>query len=61
MRHKKEILYQESCEALEQVAQRSYGCPLPGSVQGQIGWSFEELDLVKDIPAYGSGVGLDGL
>ncbi|KAK4826704.1 hypothetical protein QYF61_010919, partial [Mycteria americana] len=31
---------------LEQVAQRSCGCPLPGSVQGQVGWGFEQPDLV---------------
>jgi len=31
-RLKKEIFYYEGCEALEQVAQRSCGCPLPGSL-----------------------------
>jgi len=30
-----------------QVAQRSCGCPLPGSVQGQAGWGFEQPGLVK--------------
>ena len=29
----------EGGEALAQVAQRSCGFPLPGSVQGQVGWS----------------------
>jgi len=29
-------------EALAQVAQRSCGCPLPGSVEGQVGWSSEQ-------------------
>jgi len=37
MRHKKDILYYEGAEALEHVAQRDCGCPLPGSVQGQVG------------------------
>jgi len=32
MRSKREILYYESGEALEQTAQRSCGCPLPRSV-----------------------------
>jgi len=27
-------------EALEQVIQRSCGCPSPGGVQGQVGWLF---------------------
>jgi len=33
---KKEILYSEGVEALEQAAQRSCGRPLPGSVPGQV-------------------------
>ena len=32
---------------LAQVAQRSCGCPLPGSVQGQVGWSSEQPGLVE--------------
>jgi len=51
------VLYYESCEALEQVAQRSCGCPLPGSVQGQVGWGFEQPGLVQGVPAHGRGVG----
>ena len=41
----------------EQVVQRSCGCPLPGSVQDQVGWSSEQPGLVEDVPAYGRGVG----
>ncbi|KAK4816011.1 hypothetical protein QYF61_011001, partial [Mycteria americana] len=37
------------------VAQRSCGCPIPGSVQGQAGWGFEQLGLVEGIPAHGRG------
>jgi len=44
-------------EALEQVAQRSCGCPLPVSVQGQVGWSPEQPGLVEDVPAHGRGIG----
>ena len=32
-----EVLYYESGEVLEQAAQRGYGCPVPGGVQGQVG------------------------
>jgi len=32
-----QFFYDEGGEAVAQVAQRSCGCPLPGSVQGQAG------------------------
>ena len=47
----------EGGEALEQVAQRSCGCPLPSSAEGQVGWGFEQPGLVKGVPAHGSRVG----
>ena len=53
MRYKEEILYCEGGEALEQVAQRSCGCPVPGSVQGQVGRGFEQPGLVEVVPAHG--------
>jgi len=34
-----------------------HGCPLPGSVQGQAGWGFEQPGLVGGVPAHGGGVG----
>jgi len=46
-----------STRVVELVAQRSCGCPLPGSVQGQVGWGFEQPGLVEDVPAHGRGVG----
>jgi len=30
--------FSEGGEALEQVSPRSCGCPIPGGVQGQVGW-----------------------
>jgi len=57
MRYKKEILSSEGCEALEQAAQRSCGCHLPGSVQGQVGQGFEHPGLVESVPAHGRWVG----
>jgi len=56
-RHKEEILSYEGGEALEPVAQRSCGCLLRGSVQGQAGWGFEQPGLVKDVLALGRGPG----
>jgi len=38
-------------------AQSSCGCPLPGSVQGQVGWSSEQPGLVEDVPAHDRQVG----
>ena len=35
--------------------------PLPGSVQGQTGWGFEQPGLVEGIPAHGKGLDLDDL
>jgi len=56
-----ETLYYGGGEVLEQVAQRSCGCPIPGSVQGQAGWSFEQPSLVEAVPANGRGLEVDDL
>jgi len=37
--------------------QRSCECPLPGTVQGQVGQSFEQPGVVDGVPAHGRGVG----
>jgi len=42
---------------VKQVARRSCGYPLPGSVQGQAGWAFEQLGLVEGVPVHGRRVG----
>ena len=39
--------------AMAQVAQRSCGCPIPGSVQGQAGRGLEQPGLVEGVPAHG--------
>jgi len=57
IRYKEDILYNKGDEALEQVAQRSYGCPLLGSVQGQAEWGFEQAGLEEGVPAQSRGVG----
>jgi len=51
----------EGGEALDQVAQSSCGCPLAGSIQGWVGWGFEQPDLMAGVPACGEGLELDGL
>jgi len=55
------MFYNEGDETLEQVAQRSWGCPIPGSVEGHAGRGFEQPDPVEDVPAHDRGVGLDDL
>lgn len=35
--------------------------PIPVSIQGQVGQCCEQYHLVKGVPAYGRGVGLDDL
>jgi len=47
----------EGGEALAQVAQSSCGCPLPGRVEGQVGWGFEQPGLVEGDSAHDRGVG----
>jgi len=54
---RRKLIYSEGGEALAQVAQRSCGCPLHGSVQGQAGWSSEQPGLVEGVPAHDTGVG----
>ena len=51
----------EGGEALEQAAQRGCGCPVPGGVQGQVGWNPGQPGLALNMeigsPACGGGVG----
>ncbi|PKU43552.1 hypothetical protein llap_6156 [Limosa lapponica baueri] len=49
------IFYYEGGETLEQVAQRSCGCPIPGGVQGQAGGGLEQPGVVGGVPAQGRG------
>ena len=46
----------EGGEGLAQVAQRSCGCSIPGNVQGQVRWGFEQTGLLKGVPAHGRGL-----
>jgi len=42
---------------LAQVAQRSYGCSIPGGTQGQVGWGPPQPDPMAGNPAHGRGIG----
>jgi len=46
---------------LAQVAQRGSGGPIPGNIQGQVGWDSEQPDLAEDVPAHCRALGLDVL
>jgi len=39
---------------LVQVFQRSCGCPIPGHIQGQVGWSLGQPDLLMPDSAVGN-------
>jgi len=58
---RKKFFYHEGGETLAQVAQRGSGGPIPGNIQGQVGWSCEQPGLVADAPAHCRGLGLDDL
>jgi len=53
--------YHRAGEALAQVAQRGSGGPIPGNIQGQVGWGSEQPGLVEDVPAHCRGAELDDL
>lgn len=53
MRDKVEIIQCEDSDALEQAAQRSCECLIPGRVQCQAGWNFEQPGLVEGTSAHG--------
>ena len=55
------MLYCKGGETLEQDAQKSCGCPLPDSIQGQAGWGCEQPDLERVFPACTWGLEVDDL
>ena len=62
MRSQEEALPCEGAEALAQGAQRSCGCPIPGSVQGQAGHkALEQAAPVEGVLVSGRGLELDHL
>ena len=59
--YKEEIFYCKCAETLERVSQRGRRCPIPGNIEGQVGWGSEQPDLVVDAPAHCKGLGIDDL
>ena len=51
-----ETLYSEGGEALEQLAQGSCGCPIPGSIEGQVEWGPGHPGLVGGRTAHNRGL-----
>jgi len=46
---------------LDQVVRRGCGCPTPGGVQGQAGWSPGQPGLVLNVEDGGAACGSRGL
>ena len=57
MGRKGKAFYSKGGEALEEVAHRGGGCPVPGNTQGQAGQGPEQP---VGVPVHYRGVGPDG-
>ena len=57
----RQLFYNKGGEALERVAQRCGGYPIPGDFQGETGLSPGQPDLAVHVPVHCRGVGLDDL
>ena len=44
---------------MAQVAQRDGRYPIPGNIQGQAGWGYEQPDVVEDVLLTAGGLELD--
>jgi len=51
-----DVFHAEGGAALEQVAQRGCGCPLPGGIQSQAGCGSGQPGVVFGDPAHSRGV-----
>ena len=49
---RRKFFHTEGGDTLEQVSHRGCGCPLPGGIEGQAGWGFEQPGLEEGVPAY---------
>lgn len=61
MRHKEKVFDNKGGETLDQIAQRSGGCPIPQNIQGQVTQGSEQIDLFENVPAHGTEFGLHDL
>ena len=53
--------FTEGGDALEQIAQGGCGYPIPGGIQGQVGWGPGQPNLGEGDPAHCKWLELDGL
>ena len=51
-----EVFHTEGGDTLEQVAQGGCGCPIPGSIQGQVGCGSGQPGLLVHDHTHSSGV-----
>ena len=58
---RRKIFTQRVVTHLKQVAQRGYGCPIPGGIQSQAGCGSGPPGLVVGDSAHGRGLKLDDL
>jgi len=56
VRYKEEFFYHEGGETLEWVALRGSGGPVPGNIQGHVGWGSEQPGVVEHVPAHCRGL-----
>jgi len=54
-----EVFHVEGGEVKEQVDWRGCWCPIPGDVQGQVGWKPGQPDLLLDLAAGNPAFGVD--
>lgn len=58
--HPVEVFHRGGSNALDQVAQRNHGCPIPGGIQSEAGWGPGKphlfFDLVLGNPVCGMGL-----
>ena len=52
---RRKFFHTEGGNTLEQVAQGSCECPIPGGIQGQAGCGYVHLGLVAGDPAHSGG------
>jgi len=50
-------MFSEGDEALTQTAQSSCGCPIPGGVQGQVGWGPGQPEMLGGNFDHNTGIG----
>lgn len=56
-----QVFYSKSAKALEQVAWRGGGCPIPEDIRGHNGPGSKQPDVDVSVPVHWRAVGLDDL